>query len=259
MTITADLLQYQATQIIGIAVLFVILYTVLYRPVLGLMARSDRVREQTAARTWGSGGGESGEDNDRSAHKGPDQTEDAPRPPLLKNWGLVLTVASVLVADQVSKYFVRQYIPLHQSWPEEGLLRFTHGVNSGAIFGLFPNQTYVLVLASVLAIGFLVYFYRTHVMPVWPLRIAIGLQLGGAVGNLIDRVRAGGVVDFIDFGGWPVFNVADSAIVVGIVVLIGVTLLVKEEGDGRTEGEDADGRVSAETGGAVSDESRPGD
>ena len=190
--------------------------------------------------------------------KGPGLTYCAARPPLLKNWGLVLTVAAVLVADQVSKYLVRHYIPLHQSWPDEGLLRFTHGVNTGAAFGLFPNQTYILVLASVLAIGFLVYFYRTHILPATPLRIAIGLQLGGAVGNLIDRVRDGGVVDFIDFGWWPVFNVADSAIVVGIVLLIGVTLLIKEDGEGRTEGEDVGGQVSVDIGDAASDESHPG-
>ena len=141
------------------------------------------------------------------------------------DWLLLLTAPAVFAADQLTKYLVRQNLELHESWPEEGLIRLTHGTNTGSAFGLFPNQTFLLIVASVVAIGFLVYFYRTHAMPRRLLRFAIGLQLGGAFGNLIDRLRAGEVVDFIDVGWWPIFNVADSSIVVGMALLVGVLVL----------------------------------
>ena len=82
------------------------------------------------------------------------------------------------------------------------------------------------------AIGFLFYFYRTRALSYPMLRLAIGLQLGGAVGNLIDRLRHGAVVDFIDVGPWPTFNVADSSIVVGIL-LLAVMLAFSGAAEGR--------------------------
>ena len=81
-----------------------------------------------------------------------------------------------------------------------------------------------------LAIGFLYYFYRTQALPSRLLRLAIGLQLGGAFGNLVDRLRAGAVVDFIDVGAWPVFNLADSAIVVGMIGLMWTFATTREGG-----------------------------
>ena len=136
-----------------------------------------------------------------------------------RDWVLLLTVPVVLSFDQLSKYLVRGNLRLGESWPSEGLFRLTHGTNSGSAFGLFPNQTLILIVASVFAIGFLVYFYRAHALPRPLLRFAIALQLGGALGNLIDRLNAGAVVDFIDVGRWPIFNLADSSIVVGLVLL----------------------------------------
>ena len=142
---------------------------------------------------------------------------------------LLLTVAGVLAADQLTKLLINTYLPLHESWPREGFFRLTHGLNTGTAFGLFPNQTAVLIVASLLAIGFLYYFYRTQALPMLPLRLGIGLQLGGAFGNLIDRLRNGAVVDFIDVGPWPIFNLADSSIVIGIAIVVGVTLLTRDE------------------------------
>ena len=138
---------------------------------------------------------------------------------------LLSTVPAVLLMDQLSKYLVQKYLPLGQSWPSDGLLRLTHGTNSGSAFGLFPNMTPVLIVASVVAIGFVAYFYRVHAMPKPLLRFAVGLLLGGAVGNLIDRLRFGTVVDFIDVGWWPIFNLADSSIVVGVTLLVAVLFL----------------------------------
>jgi signal peptidase II len=138
---------------------------------------------------------------------------------------LILTVPAIFVLDQLTKYIVSTNLRLGESWPAEGLIRITHGLNTGTAFGLLPNQTLLLVVASFVAIGFLVYFYRTHALPSPLLRLAIGLQLGGAFGNLIDRLRTGAVVDFIDIGWWPIFNIADSSIVVGMAILVGVLLL----------------------------------
>lgn len=140
--------------------------------------------------------------------------------PWYRDWVLLLTVPAVLGVDQLSKHLVRANLRLGESWPADGLFRLTHGTNSGSAFGLFPNQTAILILASVMAIGFLIYFYRRHALPRPLLRFAIGLQLGGALGNLIDRLRVGNVVDFIDLGPWPIFNLADSCIVVGMSLLI---------------------------------------
>jgi len=77
-----------------------------------------------------------------------------------------------------------------------------------------------LTFVSMGAVALIVYFYREAAMASWFTRVALGLQLGGAAGNLIDRFRHGYVVDFIDVGPWPIFNIADSAIITGIVALI---------------------------------------
>jgi signal peptidase II len=142
---------------------------------------------------------------------------------------LLVVVGIVLVADQLTKYIVVQTLRLHESWPEDGFFRFTYGTNSGTAFGLFPNQTFFLIIFSAGAIGFIYYFYRSHKMPSLLLRLAMGLQLGGALGNLLDRVRAGKVVDFFDVGQWPIFNIADSAIMTGITLLIVITFFARDE------------------------------
>ena len=139
---------------------------------------------------------------------------------LIKDWIVVGLFVTVLVIDQVSKLVVKSNLTLYESWPEQGFLRITHGTNTGTAFGLLPNQTTFLIVASIVAIGFIIYFYGSQDKPNFPIRAAIGLQLGGAFGNLIDRLWAGAVVDFIDVGPWPIFNLADSSIVVGITILI---------------------------------------
>ena len=132
-----------------------------------------------------------------------------------------------LVADQATKGLVARTMSPGQSIPDAGVLRATYVTNSGSAFGLFPNQTLFLILASLVGIGVLLVFYRTHPVASSLLRLSLGLQLGGAVGNLIDRVRLGYVVDFIDVGSWPVFNLADSAIVVGLVGLMWIVTSAK--------------------------------
>ena len=142
-----------------------------------------------------------------------------------RDWLLLATIGAVFFADQLTKFAIKGTFRLGESWPSEGLIRITHGANTGTAFGLLPNQTLFLIFASIIAIGFLIYFYRVYAMPRPILRLAIGLQLGGAFGNLFDRVAFGAVTDFIDVGWWPIFNIADSSICVGMATLVIAILL----------------------------------
>lgn len=133
---------------------------------------------------------------------------------------LFLIALTVIGADQLSKYLVRANMELGQSIPSEGLVRLTYTTNTGGAFGLFANQTFLLALAAVVAITVLVLYLRYLPRGSTLLHVGLGLDLGGAIGNLIDRVRLGEVTDFIDIGAWPVFNLADSAIVVGTFLIV---------------------------------------
>lgn len=152
-------------------------------------------------------------------------------------WILMSVAVITLAADQWTKYLVRANLELYESWPREGFFRFTHGTNTGTAFGLFQDQTLWLTIASVFAIGFIIYFYRAHGGQTWLSGLNIGLLLGGAFGNLIDRVVAGKVTDFIDVGAWPIFNIADSAVVVGITLLI-ANMILFENGEHDVADED---------------------
>ena len=138
---------------------------------------------------------------------------------LFRDWLLLAPLLGVVALDQATKYAVKANLELYEAWPAEGFFRIAYRTNSGSVFGLFPGQTVTLIFLSLFAIGFLFYFYRTRALSYPLLRLAIGLQLGGAIGNLIDRLFLGAVVDFIDVGPWPTFNIADSSIVVGIFIL----------------------------------------
>lgn len=133
-----------------------------------------------------------------------------------------LVIALVVVlADQFTKYLVRTYIPLGESIPRNAIVRLTHVTNTGTAFGLFQNQAAVFLWLGIVAMALvlLLVFSRSPTFGnVWA-RLALGLELGGGIGNLIDRLRWGQVVDFMDLRVWPVFNVADASITVGVVVL----------------------------------------
>jgi signal peptidase II len=100
-----------------------------------------------------------------------------------------------------------------------GILDFTHVRNPGALFGLFGSLNSFLIPASVLVILAILYYYLRVRPREWLLNLALALELGGATGNLIDRLAYGKVIDFIDFKVWPVFNLADSAITLGLFFL----------------------------------------
>lgn len=150
------------------------------------------------------------------------------RTPIYRDWILLQLAALALALDQLTKFVVRQTLEWHYSWPATGFFRFTHVHNTGSAFGLFQDQNLPLLFVSLVGVVVLAYIYQTQERPTLLLRVSIALMLGGALGNLIDRIHQGHVTDFIDVGPWPVFNIADSAIVVGLIMM-GWLLLVRRD------------------------------
>lgn len=152
-------------------------------------------------------------------------------------WALFLGVAAVvLVVDQITKYIVLTHLAVGEVWNPIPILmpfvRVTHITNTGAAFGMFREYGVFFAIVAVVVVIGIVAFYRYLPPSQGWLRVSLGLQLGGALGNLLDRVHWGNVVDFIDFRIWPaVFNLADTAIVVGVAILAFFLLFSKQEGD----------------------------
>lgn len=137
---------------------------------------------------------------------------------------MFVTAGCITVADQVVKKVVTIVMDLGQSVDFLGsVVRFTRMANTGAAFGMMKGRGIWFIAISAVASIAIMAFHREIARMRPPERLAFGLILGGAVGNLIDRVRAGAVVDFIDIGvgslRWPAFNVADSAITIGVIIL----------------------------------------
>jgi signal peptidase II len=163
----------------------------------------------------------------------------------MKDYSILLGVGgSVIALDQWTKWLVRENIGFGGQWLPEWLMwlspyaRFVHWYNSGAAFGMFQNGNLVFTLLAFIVIGAILYYYPLVEKEDWALKLAMGLQLGGAAGNLIDRLMMGKVTDFISVGTFPVFNVADASISVGVaVLLLGVWL--NERSQRRTAAEAA--------------------
>lgn len=141
---------------------------------------------------------------------------------------LASIVALVLVLDRVTKHLVATGLREGQSWDIVPWLApvfsVTHVTNTGAAFGLLPGWGDFFVVIAVVVIVAIIVYYLCLPHGQWLTRVALGLQLGGALGNLIDRLSQGFVIDFIDLNfwplrSWPVFNLADSSIVVGVTLL----------------------------------------
>jgi len=142
----------------------------------------------------------------------------------LRNVAFFLIALLIVIADQLSKLWIRTNLAVGQSLPEVGFPRLTHVTNTGAAFGLFHGQSFALTIVGLVGVATLL-IYAVLLYRRFPFSdnrlswVGLGLVLGGTAGNIIDRLRLGHVTDFIDFGFWPAFNIADSSIVVGVFVL----------------------------------------
>ncbi|MBN1200436.1 MAG: signal peptidase II [Anaerolineae bacterium] len=153
--------------------------------------------------------------------------QDTARRPLivrLRQWALLAGVTLfVILVDQLSKAYVVAHLDHGASWMPVGFLepvfRFTHVHNKGAAFGLFPEGSSLFLIIALVVSVVIVYYYRKLPDGNLLLRVAMGLQMGGALGNVIDRIRLGYVIDFFHVDFWPVFNVSDSCIVLGVALL----------------------------------------
>jgi len=133
---------------------------------------------------------------------------------------LIVPVLIILALDQLSKFIVIKNLNANQSIPIiKGLLYVTFVRNRGAAFGILKNQLPLFIFTALFAVVLIFLVISKKRQRPLILNISLGLILAGAIGNLIDRLFLGYVVDFIDFRIWPVFNVADSAITVGAVLL----------------------------------------
>ena len=122
--------------------------------------------------------------------------------------------------DQITKEIVIRNLKVGYSVPESGFFRFTHVRNFGSAFSIIDDANLFLMIVGIFAIIFISYFLIFYTQESNLLQVAISLQLSGAFGNIVDRIRLGSVTDFIDVGSWPVFNIADSCISVGMFLLI---------------------------------------
>jgi signal peptidase II len=143
--------------------------------------------------------------------------------------GLGAVALAAVAGDQLTKEVVRTHLRIDESVAVVGPFSIHRVQNSGIAFGLFASATAIVTVLTAIAVCWMVVFFarsgaRHPVLPA-----ALGMLIGGSVSNLVDRVRLGHVTDFIDFGWWPAFNLADSFIVIGVAIL----LLALTAADGR--------------------------
>lgn len=139
---------------------------------------------------------------------------------------LILFLAAIVaLLDQATKHWIQNEFDFGQSRPViEGLFNLTYVRNTGAAWGILQDQNLFLAILSLLVLGLLLSFRRVFIRDTTAHRVGLGLMVGGILGNLMDRLRAQHVVDFLDFHWsahhFPAFNVADSAICVGVGLYI---------------------------------------
>jgi signal peptidase II len=145
----------------------------------------------------------------------------------VKDYLMLFGVAgTVIFLDQWTKWLVRTNIEFSAQWLPEGWVwfspyaRFVNWHNSGAAFGMFQDGNLVFTILAFIVIAAIIYYYPQVEADDWTLKLAMSLQLAGATGNLIDRLMVGKVTDFISIGTFPVFNIADASITVGVIVLL---------------------------------------
>jgi len=177
----------------------------------------------------------------------------------VKDYLVLIGVAGFIIGfDQWTKWLVRENIEFGAQWLPAGMewlspyARIVHWYNSGAAFGMFQNGNLVFTTLAILVILAIIYYYPQVEAEDWTLKLAMGLQLAGAGGNLVDRLLMGKVTDFISVGSFPVFNIADASISVGVVVLL-LGVWFKEQQEKKKKA--AELQVDNEQSSVVSDQS----
>jgi len=153
---------------------------------------------------------------------------------------------TIVAADQLTKWLVRQHLELGEQWPDRSFfhMRIINVVNDGAAFGMLQGHMPFLIVTSCVGLAAIVLYYVYPPMDHGLIRVALGMQLGGAIGNLIDRVRVGEVTDFINVGRFPTFNVADSSISVSIAAVL-IFFALQEIDDNRKQKRPSDAGSAA--------------
>lgn len=147
-----------------------------------------------------------------------------------------LIALAVILLDQVTKSWIVTHMVPGQSIPQDGAIAISYVRNTGAAFGLLANQSLLITFAALVGIAAIFLYYAHPPLQTLWIRAGLGLILGGAIGNLADRLRLGYVIDFIDLRVWPVFNVADSCITVGTGILAYYFLFMAPKRKERLEG-----------------------
>jgi signal peptidase II len=143
----------------------------------------------------------------------------------LWNYAMLVGIAGIIIAfDQWTKALVRTNIPIGETWSPwpwlAPIARIVNWNNTGAAFGFFQGYNSVLIILAIVVSIVIIYYFPKVEAGDWVMRVALGLMLGGALGNLVDRLTLGRVTDFISVGSFAVFNVADSSITIGTIILI---------------------------------------
>lgn len=134
---------------------------------------------------------------------------------------LLIVAGFVVLLDQISKAYIRQLLVPGESIPVvPGLFSLTHTRNPGAAFGILPGRQIFFLIVTLVVIAVIIYYYQRVHPREYLVKMAMGMALGGALGNLIDRTTTGLVTDFLDFHFWPVFNMADTFLVVGFALIV---------------------------------------
>ena len=137
------------------------------------------------------------------------------------DFGFLALAAAIIVGDLVTKAIIRARLDRGDAWPDpDWNVRIVHFTNTGAAFGILEGAGPLLIVTSVVGVALILVYLFNPGMASPLVRAGLALMLGGAIGNLIDRVGDGRVTDFIKFPEWPAFNVADSAITIGVIILI---------------------------------------
>lgn len=145
-----------------------------------------------------------------------------------------ITVLISLALDRLSKYLVVKNMFLGESIPIiQDFFHITYVQNAGAAFGMLSNKRWFFIIVTLIILAILIYFTMKEAREKPLLKLTLGMIAGGAVGNLLDRIQTGLVIDFIDFRGiWPyIFNIADTAVVVGVIILALQILFEERLGD----------------------------